>query len=511
MTVLALNSALNALDYAVVAVYVGIVLAVALKVCKKQTTTSEYFLAGRSMRWWAVGLSLYASMFSSYSFVGCPGETYFNGMAYALTNFAVMLSTPIILIVFVRTYQRMHFTTAYEYLEARFNLPVRLLGSTLFLLTKIGWMATLLYALSLVITELTGIPIVTCIILIGCFSTLYTFLGGMRAVIWTDVIQFFVFFLGICAVFWVTFKGVGGVAAAADIALDAGKMHVSFSLDPTVRITFWGAIVGFGFTALASYGTDQLTLQRLFSTADYRQARKSVLLNNLVCYPFGLLIYGMGIAIFAYYQVHPLPEDFTLQDRVLPYFIANQMPHGLVGLLLAALVAAAMSSVDSGLNAMSACGVTDFYKRLFVRNRPDKHYTFVAKIMTAAFGAVIVVASIYIKDLGSVIVIGMKVMAPFFGALLVLFLMGIMTRRANSFGAVIGGLAGAGASLYVSTCTNVSFLWYCAVGCIVGFAVGMAASLVFPAPSREATEGLTVYDAKPHPAKAGPTLEETQR
>lgn len=496
LNILLAGAGLAPLDWAIVAAYAAAVMTLAVLFFKRQNTTGEYFLAGRSMPWWAVGLSLYASMFSSYSFVGCPGETYFHGIGYALTNFAVMLATPVILIVFVRTYQRMHFTTAYEYLEARFSLPVRLLGSTLFLITKIGWMATLLYALSCFICELADISIVTCIIAVGVFSTLYTFAGGMRAVIWTDVIQFFVFLVGICAVFWVTVKGAGGPAEAFRIVHDAGKLDISFSFDPTVRVTFWGAIVGFGIASLAHYGTDQLTLQRLFATRDYRQARRSVLLNSYVLYPFGLLIYAMGVAIFAYYRAHPPAAEIGSPDQVLPFFVGDALPHGLRGLLLAALFAAAMSSVDSGLNAMSACGITDFYRRLWAPGRQEEHYTLVAKIMTLAFGAVIIAMSICVKDWGSIIEIGMKLMAPFFGSLLVLFLMGILTRRANSLGALVGGVAGAAAALLVSKYTKVSFFWYSAIGAIVGVTVGMAASMLAPAPPREKLAGLTVYDTE---------------
>ena len=406
-----------------------------------------------------------------------------------------MLSTPIILRVFIRTYQRMNFTTAYEYLEMRFSLPVRLLGSGLFILTRIGWMSTLLYALSLVLSAVSGIHVTICIVAVGAFSTAYTFVGGMRAVIWTDVIQFFTLMVGIVVIFWVTIAGAGGPIAVLRIGADNDMFKLSFALDPTVRVTFWTAIIGSFFFNLATYGTDQLTLQRVFATKDYKQARRSVLLNNLVLTPTLFLFYFMGVALLAYYKVHPSADVAGLKgDKILPFFIAHQLPTGLVGLLLAALFAAAMSSVDSGLNSLSACTLTDFYKRLSRRERSDKHYTVFAKLVTLVFGVVVIAVGVYVAHFGkSIIETLMGFMGPFFGALLAIFLMGILTRRANSPGAFAGGAVAAVVTLCVARGTKVSPFWFCALSTIVGVAVGMPVSWLTAPPNPDKTEGLTIY------------------
>ena len=355
------------IDYIVFAVYLAASVAIGLWFVKEQRTVKDYFLAGQSMNWFVVAISVIAALFSGISYLGAPTEVYSNDMTYAVTLLSFFIATPVVALVFVPFFYRLNLYSAYEYLEKRFDLQVRVWSSAMFILRVIFYLALAIYAPALALAEVTGLPLSFSVLLIGVLTTVYTTLGGMKAVIWTDVMQFFVLLGGQIVVAWVAMSRIpGGAAGAFQIAADAGKLNfANFDWDLTVRVTFWGALLGGLFNNLVQMGTDQISVQRYLTAKSLPEAQKSLWFKLIITLPLVIIFYLMGAVLFAFYQSHPdiSPGEFKQKDRILPYFVITQLPKGVPGLLIAAIFAATMSTVSSGINALSTASIIDFYRR----------------------------------------------------------------------------------------------------------------------------------------------------
>ncbi len=353
------------LDYLLLFAYLLVMVSIGVWVGRGQKDTREYFLAGRSMGWFPLGISTIASLYSAISYMGTPSEYFTHGAEFAVQMLAAFPSAVVVIFVFMPFYHRLKVYTAYEYLEKRFSVTVRSLASSVFILWRILWMGTAIYVPSLVLHTVTGFALLETIVAVGTVATLYTVLGGMRAVIWTDVVQFFVLFCGSILALWVVSSAVGGISGIWTVAEAGGRTRVlDWSLDPTVRITTWGAFLSGLVAHLGTYGTDQVSVQRYLSARSLKVMQQSFLMNMGGGFPLGLMMISIGLGLFAFYQLNPgqLPADIQ-GDRVFPYFIASQMPAGLRGIMIAAILAAAMSSIDSGLNSVTTAIMNDFVKR----------------------------------------------------------------------------------------------------------------------------------------------------
>jgi len=487
------------LDYSIFVVYLIATVLVGVLFVREQRTIKDYFLAGRSMGFIVLAISVIASLFSGISYLGAPSEVYAHDLSFLLVGLSFFICTPTTALVFLPFFYRAKFYTAYHYLEERFSVGIRTLASTMFITRVLLWLALATYAPALALQQVTGIPLWVPILITGALTTFYTTLGGMKAVIWTDVMQFCVLFGGQAAILIVALTRIpDGVAGAYQIGLEGGKFVLNLSLDPTVRITLWGLIIGGAFMNLVQMATDQVSVQRYMTAASLKEARRSLWLHLGMTLPVISVFYVSGVVLYAFYQVHGDPlatGHITKADQILPYFVINELPMGLPGILIAAIYAASMSTISAGINALTTATLVDFYQRLWRPNPEPARQLRLARYLTLFYGTLVLVLAFVVEKMGTLLEASNKAIGLVGGPLLGLFLLGILVRRANAKGAVVGWIAGVAVLLPMCFMTNVSFLWYAMVGCLTTMTIGYLVSLVTAPPSPEHVEGLT-FDSR---------------
>lgn len=483
----------GALDWAVLAVYFIGSIALGSYFGRRQHNARDFLLAGRKMSWLPVAISIMATNTSAVSYMGVAAYIYKHNLMLFPNIITLILITPLVLYLFVNFYYNLGVYTAYEYLEKRFNALVRSIASILFIFLRLCWLATMIYATSIALAEITGISQVYCGLALGLGTSLYTVLGGMEGVIWTDVAQAAVFIAGIffIAAFVLIDFGwdVGQIYA---VAAAAGKTRMAdWTLDPAIDVTVWSVLSGYAVINLASYGVDQVVLQRYFTAKDLQTSRRSVIANAFIDAPVSTLLFLISIGIFAYFQKHAdqLPANFN-PDRVLPYFVITALPSGVAGLVIAGIMAATMSSISSGVNSIATASLVDFYQRFFRREAPAQHYLRVSRWMSIAWGVTATVMGLFVGRLGTVLEISAKTNSFFTGILLGIFLLGILTLRANWQGTSLGALVSLLIVVYVGTFTRTSFFLYAPLGLGLTMLFGYLFSLAFPAMSPESLRGL---------------------
>ena len=484
------------LDYIIFAVYLLASVLVGVVFVKEQKDIKSYFLAGQSMGYVVVGISILAALFSGISYLASPSEIYTHGIAFFLVSLSFFVATPIATIIFLPFFYRSRFFTAYQYLEERFSVQVRVLGSSLFIIRVLIWLSLATYAPALALEQVTGLPLWFSILCTGLLTTIYTTLGGMKAVIWTDVMQFFVLIGGQIVILLIAASKVpGGFAGVYEIGQANGRFSIDFTPDLTTRITFWGAIIGGSFLNLVQMATDQVSVQRYLSATSLREARRSLWLKLALLLPTLFVFYITGLVLYAFYQTYGDPlvaGKISSGDQLLPYFVVTQLPIGMPGLLVAAIFAASMSTVSAGISSLTSATIVDFYQRLSKsgRSASAEQQLKLAKYLTFAYGLLVIVLAFEVKRLGALLEASNKVVGLVGGPLLGLFILGMMVRRANATGAVIGWLAGVIVLLKVAFGSNISFLWYTMIGFLVTFGVGWLSSLFFPPPPAKKLDGL---------------------
>lgn len=482
------ETSFSLLDYGIFGIYLLASVSIGLLFVKEQKDIKNYFLAGRSMGFMLIGISILASLFSGISYLASPSEIYTNGMAFFFVSLSFFIATPIATLVFLPFFYQSRFYTAYQYLEERFSVQVRLLASSLFIVRVLLWLALATYAPALALEAVTGLPLWVTIVCTGVFTTLYTSLGGMKAVIWTDVMQFAVLIGGQLVILWIAVSRVpGGIGGVIEIGQANGKFDVDFSFSLTTRITFWGAIIGGAFLNLVQMATDQVSVQRYLSAKSLKEAKRSLWLKLAVLLPMLIVFYLTGLALFAFYQTHTDPLTAGLiskGDQILPYFVVNELPLGLPGLLVAAIFAASMSTISSGINSLTSATAVDFCQRFRKGDQTvsDAGQLRLARLLTLAYGTLVIVLAFQVQNLGTLLEASNKVMGLVGGPVLGLFLLGMLFKRTNAPGAVIGWLAGVGVLIPVCFHSDVSFLWYTLIGLIATLLAGWSTSWLFPPP-----------------------------
>jgi SSS family transporter len=495
-------AALSIVDWIVCAAYLGIILGLAFKSSKGQRTNLDYFLGARRMNWWVVGISMFATSFSSISFLGLPQRGAYQDFSFYLTIlFIPLVITPILWWIFIPVFVRLRVSSGYEYLGTRFGSPMKRIGSALYCLYAIGWMGTMLYALALTLQTVMGLSdaqYYAALVGIGAVATLYTVMGGLRAVIWTDVLQAVVLGGAIVLILVLAVDRInGGWTAFWAIGAEHSKFqlfHLNSDLLAVENFTnknsvFTAAAFGM-FMYLPGYAVSQNMIQRYVCAGSLSGGRKIVVLNALINSGLGFLFLLVGTAIFVFYSQaggSGLPAagiDLANEDQILPYFVTTQLPAiGLVGLILAGLFAAAMSTVDSGINGVTSTIVFDW---LSGNELPVR----LSRVLTSILGATVIAAALLVPFIGDTVIgIINAIAGTCLGILLGVYLLGMLVPRANLNGVLIGLSVGVVCLALVWQLTEIPTWWYGAFTIFPTFIAGAIASHFFRPPARTALVG----------------------
>ncbi len=490
-----IQTSLHPLDIVIIVLYLAMLAGVGFYFSRRQKSLDEYFLAKQSRAWLPVGLSLMAALDSAIDYLMQPSATIRYGLFLLIGTSSWFFLYPWVAKVTLPFYRRLNYFTAYEYLEARFDVRVRGLAAMIFIVWRLGWMATAIYVPSLAISTATGdrIPIRLLVPALGAIVTLYTALGGIEAVIWNDVAQFCVRFGGLAAVVAIAAGSVsGGFSNIWHIASEAGKTSAWAPVDTSSIQAFFAQplnAVSIMFSMvvgrMASYTSDQIMVQRLQTTKSLKDARQAFIVNAAGDAIWMFALSFVGLALFAFFRTRPLPQDFAT-DKILPYFMSLTFPAGIVGLVIASIMAASLSSVDSAINSCTSVLVIDIYNRM-VRGKEtarssasDAHEVFVSRVATAGFGLLGTVLAMNVSKIGSLLEIANKLINAFAGPLFGIYILAMFSRRATSTAALVAGVAGSAVSYYVAYMSRIGFMWPSTLGFAATLAVGMIWSLVVP-------------------------------
>jgi SSS family transporter len=498
----------HALDFVVLAVYLAGIVAFGAYFSKSHHTIQDYFVSGKRLPWWAIMGSIVATETSTVTFISVPGYAYNTNFTFLQLVMGYMVGRLAVSVLFIPAYFKGDLLTVYQLLGERFGAGVKRLASAVFLLTRSLADGFRLFSTGLVLAAvLRATPeadqvaqrlvpgldptysiLIASVIVIALATMIYTFFGGMTAVIWTDVIQLMVYLVGAVAAAVVLLNLIpGGWPEVRAVAGDAGRFRLfDFTWSLTRSYTFWAGLIGGAFLTTATHGTDQMMVQRYFCAKHAGDARKALLWSGVVVFAQFALFLLIGAMLFVYYTQHAPGEigefmrDGRIQtDRIFPYFIVRHLPTGLVGLVLAAIFAAAMSTLSSSLNSSSAAAVSDFYVPATQGRRTDRHYLMMSRLLTAVFGVVQTIVAIAAISLSSRVVDEVLGIASFTnGVILGVFLLGTFTSRVGQRAAFAGILAGSALMLAVKLQTTVSWQWYVLIGSVTTFAAGWLISQV---------------------------------
>lgn len=486
------------LDWLVIVVYLAAMIGIGLYfyLREKRNSTENFFVGSRTIPFWAAGLSLYAVNTSSISFIAIPAKAFETNWQYLTNNLVAVLGLMFVAVWIVPLLRRLDLMSTFSYLETRFHPAIRMLASALAIVMQIGSrMSVILFLPALAISTITGIDVVWSILLMGGFTIVYTAMGGMKAVIWTDVVQVIVKMGGaIFAILFIVWTLKGGFGEFTQIAMAEDKTKLfDFSFDLT-KATVWGFIFLVLFEVVLTFPKDQVLMQRVLSTKSDKEAGRSVWAFAAIMIPGGFIFYGIGTALFVYYRNNPERMNPLLPvDATFPLFIAAELPMGVTGLIIAGIFAAAMATLSGIMNSVATLITVDFYER-FAKDKSQKKGVFFAEIMTVLVGLVGIGAALVLSrfDIGSLFDVSIELAGLLGGGFAGAYTLGMFTRRANSQGVAIG-IVTAIVLTFVAWCYHlVHPYFYLAISILVCVVVGYLASLFFPAPTRS-LKGLTIH------------------
>ena len=488
------------LNYCVLLAYLLSIVGIGAYFTRRNSNTDDYFRGGQHVPWWAAGCSIFATMLSSLTYTGIPSKAFAQDWVYAVGNMMIPVVAVIAVCVALPFYRRLDVTSAYEYLEKRFSRGVRWFGSASFTLFHVFRMAVIMSLTGLALAVATPLTPWQSVLMMGVLSIIYCTMGGIEAVIWTDTIQTFVLLGGaLLAIVMLIVGADEGIRGAVRVALEADKFRLAnFHWDVTrTQIALWVIVIGAIGQNLSSYTADQAVVQRYMTTSNERLAARSIWANALMSIFATVLFFGIGTALFVYYRSHPQRLDPTIAtDQIFPLFIANEMPAGIAGLIVAGIFAAAQSTVSTSMNSIATTVVTDFLRPLRVC-ATERGYLYAARVVTFVVGAIGTLFGLCFvnPEIRSLFDAFIKVIGLFMGVLGGLFILGVITRRANATGALAGAVLGAMVMYSLWQFTDVNGYMYTASGMAACVITGYAVSLVGGGPDRDLT-GLTIYDRR---------------
>jgi SSS family transporter len=475
------------LDLAVVLVYLVAITWFGARFRRSQTTLKDYFLGGRQAPWWAIALSIVSAETSTLTIIGTPKLAFEGNLGFLQVVFGYLLARVLISALFLPHYFRGEMFTAYELIGRRFGPRTRKLTAGTFLVLRALAEGVRVFAISIVISIVLGTGELASIVLIVCLTLFYTFEGGMTAVIWTDVIQMFLYVAGALVSFAVILQHIpGGWDQVWSVAGAAGKFQIfdfrlGLSTDFFSRTySFWAGLIGGCFLATASHGTEQLMVQRLLAARSEGESRLALFGSWIVIFIQFSLFLLIGVILYVFYATTGLTAP-TPTDRIYPDFVWRYLPPGVAGLVVAAILAAAMSNLSAALNSLASTSIMDFYKPIALRRgtaHSESHYLRLARVATVGWGAVLLGIGYLARQWGSVLEAGLSIASVIYGSLLGVFLLGLLTRRAGEMSAATGMVAGLAVMIYVKGFTTIAWTWYVVIGASVTFLVGCLMSLL---------------------------------
>ncbi len=480
-------------DLAVIAAYLIFITWFGAQFKDKQASLKGYFLGSRGAPWWAIAFSIVSAETSTLTVIGTPALSFAGNFGFLQLILGYLLGRIVVSVLFLPQYFRGEMFTAYELMQRRFGVRIRRFTAGTFLVLRALAEGVRVFAISIVVSIVLGTGELASILVIVGLTLFYTFEGGMTAVIWTDVVQMFLYIAGAVLSFFVILHSIpGGWPQVVAVAGSAGKFHVfdfrfSFSSAFLHRsYSFWAGLLGGCFLVTASHGTEQLLVQRLLSARDERDGRRALFVSwAVVFFQFALFLF-IGVLLFVFYRNAGRPAP-AIPERIYPEFIWNHLPVGIAGLVIAAILAAAMSNLSAALNALASTTIMDFVRQLRPRHL-ESYYLALARWATIAWGFILIAIGLAARHWGRVLEAGLSIASVLYGALLGVFLLGVLTRRPGEWAAITGMCAGFLATF--SLRSYVAYTWYVLIGSLVTFSVGYAAGFVF-APSRDGTPAET--------------------
>ncbi len=514
----------SAIDYIVLFAYLVGITIFGVLFRKSQKTVKDYFVGARNINWVVISLSIVATETSTLTLIGVPAIAYANyaypeqggNYTYLQVVIGYVIARIVISYLFIPAYFKGDLMTAYKLLENRFGVGVKNFAASLFLIMRALAEGVRIFAESIVLTavlrsSLPDLPYLTfaSIIIVGVLTLVYTFEGGIAAVIWTDLIQLVIYIGGsLVAAYMLITLVPGGWSEIYEQGAAAGKFQFfSFNWSLGLPFTFWAGLLGGSFLTMASHGTDQLLVQRLLTCKNQRDSQKAIILSGfVVLFQFALFL-TIGVMLYAYYAHIPTAETVMSAnqclaekkcDEIFPGFIVGHLPHGISGLVIAAIFAAAMSNLSGSLNSLASTTVLDLYKPLIAPDASDGSLLRLSRWLTAAWGIILIVIAVFAQSWGSVFTVGLTIASLVYGTMLGAFLLGVLTKKANSPGVVIGMITSISTMLLIkfktdvlsaicplfgttydrTNATELAWTWYVLVGTVICLIVGYAASSI---------------------------------
>ncbi|MBD0831606.1 sodium:solute symporter family transporter [Aestuariibaculum sediminum] len=477
--------AFGIVNYSVLILYLLISVLIGVYFSRKQNSTEDYFVGGGRIPWWASGLSVFGTLLSAITFMAIPAKSFITDWSFFFLNIAAILITPIIAFLFIPFFNKLKIKTAYEYLEDRFNYTARAFGSLSFIIFQLGRIGIVLLLPSLAISIVTGIPVEISILIMGVLCVFYTTFGGIEAVIWTDVMQVIVLMGGsILAIVWImlhTEMHFGDMLTYASERDKFNVMNMDFNFSDS---TFWVVLIGGLASAMVTQGTDQTIVQRYLTSSSIKDSRKTLYTNAVLTLPASIIFFGIGTLLFIFYTEMPtkLSPTISNNDSIFPWYIVKELPVGVSGLLIAGIFSAAMSSISSSLNSVSTAYCNDFHLH-FKPHTADKNLLKTARLVTVLTGVIGVLLALWManSNIKSLWDQFYRFLGLFTGGLGGMFLLGMLTKKANAIGTLIGLVLSALITWYISMYTDINFLMYSFFGVVSCFVFGYVFSLLLKA------------------------------
>lgn len=451
---------------------------------KSQRTLHDYFLGGRRLPWWAIALSVVSAETSILTIISTPGIAYRSDLSFLQLVLGYLVGRIAVSFLLIPRYFAGEMFTAYQLIEQRFGRGLKVFTAGLFLATRALAEGVRVFAICIVVEVVFRAGVLTSVIIITLLTIFYTFEGGLTAVIWTDVIQLTIYLAGtMLAVILALHAIPGGWGSVSQLARASGdKLSIfNFALNWHQPYLFWSGLIGGTFLTCASHGTDQLIVQRLLAARNKRQSQTALLSSGLVIlFQFSLFLIA-GVVLFTFYHLRDPGTAARLgrADKVFPTFVVTQLPRGLAGLLIAAILSAAMANLSAALNSLASSSVVDFYRPFVRPYAEESHYMRVSRGFTLVWGAVLMLIAFAARHLQqSVLELALTIASVPYGSMLGIFLLGVLTAKATGRGGLLGALAGLGVLLLVMGLTSIAWTWYVAIGTCTTFVVGLVASSV---------------------------------